>query len=257
MSEQNMDLTIALNKKFNGLECNFYMNENNDIFMTREQIGRALEYSNPRDAIYRIHERNKERLDKFSAVDKMSTASGTQETVIYNERGIYEIARYSKQPKANDFYDWVYEAIEQIRKTGQYSVQNNISLPDFTNPAAAARAWADEYDKRIEAENKVITMQPKAEYYDALVDKDTLSNFRDTAKMIGLKQKKFINLLLSNRFVYRDSNNRLKPYAEYINSDKPYFAIKDSKAEGGWTGQQTMVTVKGRKAFCTLFADKN
>lgn len=33
--------------------------------MTRKQIGEALEYANPQKAIAKLHERYKERLDKF------------------------------------------------------------------------------------------------------------------------------------------------------------------------------------------------
>jgi hypothetical protein len=39
---------------------------------------------------------------------------------------------------------------EQIRETGKYG----INLPDFTNPVAAARAWAEEVEKRQIAENQ-------------------------------------------------------------------------------------------------------
>src|SRR5690625_7977296 len=111
-----MILSLAVKEMFEGNQMNIYTNENNDVFMTREQIGQALEYKNPRRAIADIHSRNKERLDKFSGVSKLRTPSGIQETYIYNEKGIYEIIRYSKQPKADAFYDWVYDLLEKLRK---------------------------------------------------------------------------------------------------------------------------------------------
>src|SRR5699024_11670488 len=40
---------------------------------------------------------------------------------IYNEKGIYEIIRRSRQPKADDFYDWVYDLLSKLRK-GEYQV---------------------------------------------------------------------------------------------------------------------------------------
>ena len=44
-----------------------------------------------------------------------------------------------------------------------------VAIPDFTNPVEAARAWADEYEKRqaLAAENAA--MLPKAQVYDAVV----------------------------------------------------------------------------------------
>src|SRR5699024_4197021 len=93
----------------------------------REQIGQALEYSEPRNAISKIHSRNKERLDKFSRSGQIDTPSGRQETIIYNEKGIYEIIRKSGQSKADDFYDWVYELLSKIRK-GELDVQPKSNL---------------------------------------------------------------------------------------------------------------------------------
>src|SRR5690625_1672043 len=111
-----MNLSIVSKEMFGQNEMTIYENENKDIFMTREQIGQALGYSDPRRAVSRIHRRNKNRLDKFSSVVKLTTEAGKRETVIYNEQGIYEIIRRSSQPKADEFYDWVYELLSKLRK---------------------------------------------------------------------------------------------------------------------------------------------
>jgi len=116
-----MNLSLAVKEIFEDQEMNIYQNENNDVFMTREQIGQALEYANPRQAIKTIHLRNKERLDYFSKRAQIDTPSGKQETTIYNEKGIYEIIRYSKQKKADAFYDWVYDLLSNLRK-GEYQI---------------------------------------------------------------------------------------------------------------------------------------
>lgn len=115
------DLQIVKKEKFNDLECDFYKDEKGEVFITRNQIGKALEYSNPSRAISDIHRANKERLDRFSRCTKISLPSGgVQEVYIYNAKGIYEICRHSNQPKANLFYDFVYDILEEIRKTGEY-----------------------------------------------------------------------------------------------------------------------------------------
>src|SRR5690625_3909368 len=111
-----MILSLAVKEMFEGNEMNIYTNENNDVFMTREQIGQALEYSNPRIAISNLHKRHKVRLDKFSSVIKLSTEAGERETTVYSEQGVYEIIRRSEQPKADDFYDWVYDLLSKLRK---------------------------------------------------------------------------------------------------------------------------------------------
>lgn len=118
-----MDLSLEVKEMFEENEMNIYTNESNDVFMTREQIGLALEYANPRQAIKTIHLRNKERLDQFSKRAQIDTPSGKQDTTIYNEKGIYEIIRYSKQTKADKFYDWVYDLLSDLRKGNLQVVQ--------------------------------------------------------------------------------------------------------------------------------------
>lgn len=141
-----MNLSIVTKELFGQNEMNIYQNESNDVFMTRDQIGQALEYKNPRIAISNIHERNKERLDKFSVVTKLSTTDGkSYSTTIYNEKGIYEIIRKSGQPKADEFYDWVYDLLSKLRK-GELKVEqpkSNLEALQLTVQELTAQ------DKRI------------------------------------------------------------------------------------------------------------
>ena len=125
-----MNLSIASKEMFGQHEMTIYQNEKNDIFMTREQIGKALEYSDPIRNIARLHQRNRERLDQFSVVVELTTTDGkTYPTTIYNEQGIYEIIRRSAQPKADEFYDWVYELLSKLRKNElQIEQPNNTKL---------------------------------------------------------------------------------------------------------------------------------
>ena len=84
--------------------------------MTREQVGIALEYDKPVDRIKTIHSRNRDRLDKFAGLTKLvnpanrtnsrGSGSGPQLTTIYTLRGVMEICRLSRQPKADAFMDF-------------------------------------------------------------------------------------------------------------------------------------------------------
>lgn len=117
-----MELVKVQDFKFGKLSCDVYQDKNNDFFMTRQQIGQALEYDNPMIAIYKIHERHKERLDKYSVLTKLTNTDGKKyETYLYSAKGIYEICRWSNKPKANEFYDQVYELLEGLR-TGQITI---------------------------------------------------------------------------------------------------------------------------------------
>lgn len=110
------DLQLVKSKPFGTVECDFYENEAKDILMTREQIGRALGYADPRKAIANIHDKHRDRLNALSGTLELRTPGGIQEVVVYEARGVYEICRWSKQPKADEFVDFVWDTIEAIRK---------------------------------------------------------------------------------------------------------------------------------------------
>lgn len=59
---------------------------------------------------------------------------GTQETTLYNAKGIYEICRWSRQPKADAFMDWVWDVLESIRTTGSYG---NFTKTDYPPKASS------------------------------------------------------------------------------------------------------------------------
>ena len=72
--------------------------------MTREQIGTALNYENPNDAIRLIHHRNADRLDSLSTSFNLNGVEGgrvvEREIIVYTLRGVMEICRFSRQPNA-------------------------------------------------------------------------------------------------------------------------------------------------------------
>lgn len=159
-----MNLSLITQMQFNSVLCDVWQNEDNDVFMTREQIGQSLEYADPKKAIENIHARNKERLDRFSVTLKMRATDGKlYDTTIYNERGIYEIARFSKQPKANAFYDWVYDLLQGLRK-GEIVVhpQPEYSLPsNFKEALLMLAETVDENDQlkqQIEGDKEKVVL---------------------------------------------------------------------------------------------------
>lgn len=108
-------LKLVEKRKFGSITCDVY-EKGDEYFVTREQIGKALEYKNPKDAIKSIHRNHKDRLDNFSRGVVVSTPlGGKQESILYSAKGVYEICRWSNQPKANAFYDFIYEVLENIR----------------------------------------------------------------------------------------------------------------------------------------------
>ena len=70
------------------------------------------------------------------------------------------------------------------------------ALPDFSNPAIAARAWAEEYEKRELAEAKVKVLSPKAEYHDKVLSADnsmTISVIAEDLGTTAIRLNKFLS----------------------------------------------------------------
>ena len=119
-------MEILTTRKFNGVALDCYKAENEDdgFWATREQIGRLLGYAEPMKAVAKIHERNQERLDKFSTIVNLTTVEGertvTRNIIVYNFMGFLEICRYSNQPKANAVIDFAWAIMNEIRRNGSY-----------------------------------------------------------------------------------------------------------------------------------------
>jgi phage antirepressor YoqD-like protein len=79
-----------------------------------------------------------------------------------------------------------------------------------------------------------------------------LTSFRDTAKELGIPEKKFIDFLLQKKYIYRDQGGDLRPYAEHMR----WFSLKDWES-GGHNGIQTRITVAGKAHFQKLVAKQS
>ena len=138
-------LQLYATKHYDGIEFDCYVEagqqDTGDFWATRTQIGELLGYENPNDAIRFIHNRNKERLDKFSTSFKLNGVEGgrevTREVILYDFKGLLEICRYSNQPKADAVMDWLWDIADEIRRTGSYSTKAKRSRRSLSSFKAA------------------------------------------------------------------------------------------------------------------------
>ena len=214
-----------------------------------KDVAQALGYKNPQEAI-RTHVDEEDR-----GVSEILTPGGKQNIPIINESGLYSLVLSSKLPTAKAFKRWITsEVIPSIRKTGGYLMgQEQLSPSELMAKALmVAQKTLAERDARISAltvENQI--MAPKAGYFDELVDRNLLTNFRETAKQLGVPPKKFVASLLDWKYIYRDKHGKLMPYED---KNKGLFEVKECFNEKTqWSGTQTMITPKGRETFRLLF----
>lgn len=146
---------------------------------------------------------------------------------------------------------------EKGKQARQYFIQLENAWNTPEQVMARALKLADKQILSLRTENSRLAvqaqiMQPKADYFDELVDRNLLTNFRETAKQLGIKEKSFICFLLEKKYIYRDKRGKLMPYAQYVESG--LFEIKEQINEKThWAGTQTLITPKGRETFRLLY----
>lgn len=193
---------------------------------------------------------------------EVDTLGGTQQVIAVNESGLYHVILRSDKPEAAPFRKWVTsEVLPSIRKNGGYIAGQEHLTPEELMAKAllvANKTLADREARICEltAQNSQLTvekqiMQPKAEYFDELVDRNLLTNFRETAKELGIKPKAFVAWLLEKKFLYRDQKGKLLPRED---KNSGLFEVKEAKNDKTqWSGVQTLITPKGRETFRLLY----
>lgn len=193
---------------------------------------------------------------------EVDTLGGTQQVIAVNESGLYHVILRSDKPEAAPFRKWVTsEVLPSIRKNGGYIAGQEQLTPEELMAKAllvANKTLADREARICEltVQNSQLTvekqiMQPKAEYFDELVDRNLLTNFRETAKELGIKPKAFVAWLLEKKFLYRDQKGKLLPREDKNNG---LFEVKEAKNDKTqWSGVQTLITPKGRETFRLLY----
>ena len=218
------------------------------------EAAKALSFANPHVAI-----QNHIDEDDLTVHEVIDSLGRKQQKKFTNESGLYSLIfgaakqgnNLDIQAKAREFKRWVTgEVLPTIRKTGGYVADDELFVQTYLPHAdeqtkAAFRATLALVRKQNE---QIAALKPKADYFDALVDRNLLTNFRDTAKELRVRPMEFINWLLSKKFIYRDQKGKLKPYAQFV---PELFQLKE------WTRNkkadvQTLVTPKGRETFRLL-----
>ncbi len=239
----NKEIQIFENKNFGKLTV---IEKDGEFFFIGNEIAELLGYSNYRKAVM-VHVEEEDKLRS-----QIGYAGQMREVTLINESGLYSLILSSKLPQAKEFKRWVTtEVLPSIRRNGGYlKNQENMSNDEIlANAVLLANSLIAEKEKIIEE------LEPKAKYFDELVDNNLLTNFRNTAKELHIPQKVFIDFLIDKKLIYRDKKNRLLPYSK---NNKGYFEVKEwCKNESEAVGIQTFVTPKGRQFLLLLIGGEN
>lgn len=237
------ELQIFNNEEFGEIRT---ITKDNEPMFCLMDICKALDMKNPTMVASRLED---------DEVTKFDLGSKRGETNFVTESGLYAVILRSDKPNAKKFRKWVTgEVLPSIRKNGGYIANQENLTPEqiVANALVVAQNIITQKDKQIEE------MKPKANYFDALVDKKLNTNIRDTAKELGIGEKAFVSFLIEKGYVFRQGKHKqLRPYAKYAESGNGLFVLKDKHNEqNGWTGQQMYVTPKGKETFRLLLEER-
>ena len=230
------ELQVFENNQFGQMRT---ITENGNTLFCGSDVAKALGYTNAPDALTR-HCRGIVKRDT-------PTSSGVQTMSFITEGDVYRLITHSKLPTAEKFGRWVFdEVLPTVRQTGAYMTPETIEKV-LLNPDTIISLAT----QLKELQTKVEQDKPKVQYFDTLVDRNLLTNFRDTAKELHVAPKAFINFLLEKGYIYRDNKSRLRPYQAH--AEKGLFEVKEFASEfNNKAGIQTLVTPKGRETFRLL-----
>ena len=232
------ELKIIKQQEVLGKDFKVYGDFENPLFLAKD-VAEWIEHSDVSTMLRNIDSDEK-------LIQTIFVSGQNREAWFLTEDGLYEVLMQSRKPIAKQFKKKVKEILKEIRKTGQYSSQKKDSYM-IEDPIERAKRWIEEQKEKLALQAENEQMKPKAEYFDDLVDRNLLTNFRDTAKELHIKQKEFIAFLIERKYIYRDTHGKLKPSA----SSEGLFELKEY-TKSNHSGTQTLVTPKGRETFRLL-----
>lgn len=232
------DLQIFKNEEFGEIRT---VDIDGEIYFVGKDVAAALGYQAERNAIAA-------HVDEDDKMTHRISASGqNRDMIIINESGLYSLILSSGLENAKKFKKWITsEVIPSIRKNGGYLANQENMTPEqiVANALVVAQNIIANKDKQIEE------MTPKADYFDALVDRKLNTSIRDTAKELGIGERYFVQFLKDRRYIYRDQKKELRPYSD---KNKGLFVLKEYKSQySEHAGLQMLITPKGRETFRLL-----
>jgi phage antirepressor YoqD-like protein len=139
-----------------------------------------------------------------------------------------------------------------VDRWAELESQQMPCLPDFSNPAAAARAWAKEYEEKQAATEELRIAGPKAAFVDQYVEASGSMSFRQVAKLLSANERQFRQMLLDKGVMYY-LGGVLTPSSQHQAAKR--FELKTGTSEAnGHAFAQARFTAKGVQWIAGVWA---
>lgn len=232
--------------------------KNGEPWWVLADVCKALEISNPSKVAQRIDED-----------ERSNFKLGRQgEAVVINESGLYAVILRSDKPQAKPFRKWVTsEVLPTIRRHGAYmteqTIEKALTNPDFLIQLATQLKSEQEQRRKLETtvavqEQQIAELQPKASYYDVVLNCKDLLSVTSIAKDYG-KSGTWLNSYLHEKGIQYKQGKIWLLYQKY--AEKGYTSTKTQTFAGSDGNQHTSVhtywTQKGRLFIYALLKADN
>ena len=248
-SVMNNKIEVFKNEQFGKIRTALIENE---PWFVAVDVCRALEIGNSSQAISRLDADEK----MITLISNEGNKRGNPNMTVVNEPGLYTLILSSRKPEAKAFKRWItHDVIPMIRKTGGYMTDSLLERIQKEPAVIVEFAQALILEKnRVKAlECELNTAKPKADYYDAFINPDDCTNIRTTAKELKIPERKFVQFLLKEKYLFRSPSGQLLPYNK--DSNAGLFIVRDFVTYC-YTGSQTYFTPKGKEVIRMKFQKK-
>jgi prophage antirepressor-like protein len=212
------------------------------------ECARILGYVKPHDAI-----KQHCRYPVKYGVPHPQNPNKTMEMNFIPEGDLYRLIVKSKLPSAEQFERWVFdEVLPSIRKYGMYAtdvlIDEMLGNPEYGIKLLTEYKEAKERARQLELENAqhkqiIGELQPKASYYDLILQNKSLMPISKIAKDYGMSGRAMNKLLHELGVQYKMGNTWLL-YQEY--ADMGYTQSKTHAIDAERSVMHTYWTQKGR-----------
>lgn len=245
-----MELQIINEQEVLGKHFTVYGTVDEPLFVAKD-VAEWIEHSKPSIMIDTVDEDEKLRETIF-------TSGQNREVWFLTENGLYEVLMQSRKPLAKEFKKKVKEILKSIRKHGLYAIDDLLENPDMA--IAALQKLKEERRLRLQAQeeiaqkNQIIQeLQPKASYYDLVLQNKSLVAISVIAKDYGMSAKKMNKILHELKIQFKQGNTWLL-YQKY--AGKGYTQSKTHTIDADYSKMHTYWTQKGRLFLYDLLKNK-
>ena len=245
-----MELQIITEQEVLGKHFTVYGTADEPLFLAKD-VAEWIEHSKPSIMVDTVDEDEKLRETIF-------TSGQNREVWFLTENGLYEVLMQSRKPLAKEFKKKVKEILKSIRKHGLYAIDDLLDNPDMA--IAALQKLKEERQLRLKAQeeiaqkNQIIQeLQPKATYYDLVLQNKSLVAISVIAKDYGMSAKKLNKILHELKIQFKQGNTWLL-YQKY--AGKGYTQSKTHTIDADYSKMHTYWTQKGRLFLYDLLKNK-